>query len=1335
MGLVRTLLCGVFFFGALTYSQVAFADNLPAEIQNLEKKTDSLFQQAITFLSQYQKDRAFRESLQNPDGMPAQEWKNKLADLFEKADTLLGEASELIPSLDTALHSVLDRFDTQSGKRLGALKAEFAATLGAFRGSSEISERNKRREDDSFYDRLGPWLAPVVRAHVLEGGRSLDPVVELLELSVGTPVLMKVRLGLSQVSAVVEYLKEELQELPTDQREWPLPRTSQENYESIRSDLEREMARLHTIFPGLPALDRNRVQNAKDLQLLNTELGKFEQSLTKPGSALFRAHHDRIKQAIISVFQAVSNIQGFSTEAFPALSRDEDSTRLTMELLSNPRYAECSSLGHASVGEGYVRSDIFEGPACDIQSFPTALKSYMDFHEKQAGYGILPALLELMGNFESQLLAGKISWKEIESKATKNFEQLGSLNGWTLPAWLQIKKNVFSKPEELQKRLGQGLELHDYLATKFQEAGVDPLLGVDMSFTPTLFAAKDEIQLFQNAVPAGAQKIDRLSATSDCRAFNAHSVAKSPYVVWTEKLVPISAEEDRWTDTSPSTQGFQRLVWGHKIRVGNAVNLRRTEYPDRLLAGSLKWTALSRYIPNLVLLRMFNGAVIKDGAGLDAIGVRDGSTDFGFAREKGSPPWEKVIAESRTAFSQMLQDFKTHNEDLISPEAAQNEGTVRALFRERYRQELVLAAKEMRRWGDRFEKINTSDTHEDRYQAIQQVPKHELCTLFGLSALQCPPGIESPLHMSLMRDLFPKIKENYFKRHPELPKNGDFTPDMFMEELVMHRGVIGGDKPVTGLEGAEIPRYKYYVSNWITQEIYVSWATQISKLQKIHEHTQNVYERPKAQLESMRAMLFHLFPPLRVQVAVAGTGESVPAWKWLEDDAAQFERVMQAYTQEAATLINQIQALDTEKEVLDFLLPVLPLVDQTLRFFPENKTQVCSEYGWRGFWKGTEQGSMAIAEVAASASMGLGPVGVAVGAGIFAVALTVDYQRLQQERAELARNKAHELASWSQVSLGTSAQTTRVVDQMDRAYGADVTAFYVRTGLTGAFAGYSALKNLAVLGRVPGAIAQGNKAYLASMRTASWKKIRSAKPRIRLAAMRTGMKTGRGFWRQILSRLERQGVTSRSWPHRSLAERWNNPLLTDKRWGVLRPVVNVPGAVVPWAFHYAGNLPFSFFRRTAGSGVLGMSYNSYVWASLATLTLGYVQENFNLAWKELAWDALKRDPYLYEPLMLRLMNGEMSPDALRAVVAADQKYRAVWEDAFKELVAKQNKNEIPVEAFVSEVKALRDAAEKERDRAGSDDRYIYPRQRLIHHADELLRNMERTKTPAPAPSK
>ncbi len=1314
MRLFRGLLCVLVFVGGVCFPAIAYAADLASEIQVFQGNTNDLFQQAKALLSRYQNNLAFRNQLHaQPVSEQRKDWDKTLARLLDQTDRSMQELVRLFTLAGELQDAALAPFETDSAKRLVSLKTHFAQTLEKFRGSSEILQSNQKRSNDAFYDRLGPWLAPVINAHLIEGGGSETLVVNLIESFAATPLLMHSRLVLSQVVASVLFLQEELMGLGFEDRQWLLPRTSQANYESLRVDMQIEFRRLQTLFPELPSIERGELNSGEGRKKIDRVLSHFEKN--------FSSQRERVRKALKQLIQAYVEVQSFSTQAFPNLNAEEQSIRLSTELNATPELAECSSLGHAVEGKGFLLSNILEGPSCDLTQFPKALKEYIGFHEKQAGYGILPIVLEAIGSAEAKLKTKELTWKDVENRIEASLGRLSDLNEQTLPAWSKLKPALFSEPSELEKRLGNGIELHDYLALKFQQAGVDPLLGLDTSFMPSLYAARNELQTFERAIPKAVKKIERLSSTSDCRPFDTASVSDSPYVVWTEKLVPVSREGDRSTTTLPSTQGFQRLLWGHKVRLANAVNLPRSPEPEKLLAGSLKWTALSRYLPNLVLLRLFNGAPLKENLTLADLGVRENSIEFGFSKLKGAPAWEKILAESRQAFSVMLEDFQSNNASLFPEATALGENKVRELFRSRYRDELYLAAKEMRRWGEEFELLTNGNTSEQRYQAIQAAPVGELCTLFQLSPQYCNSALERGLQMSLMRDLFPKIKENYFRRHPGLNKHVSFTPQMFQEELVMHKGVIGGDAPVPGLTSEEIQRYKTYLG-YIPEEQYRAWAYRISSLQKVYEHTQNTLERRRSTLQSMRSMLLHLFPPLRMELAKPGSKNAEPVWKWFQGNAEQLNVVMEAYAEEAADLINELQGLESEKEVLDFTLPILPLVDQTLRFFPENKASVCSEYAARNFWKNAESGSLAAVEFAGAAAMGLGPVGVAVGAGVFAVALTVDYMRLQQQSAELARNKAHELASWSQVSLATSSEATALVEGLDRAYSADAAAFYLRAGLTASFVGAAAIKNLGLFGRIPGALAQGNEAYIAGVRAGvglpsmpaegAWKYWSRFAGRVTRVALKRDGKA----WNRLLRPLVRQGFISSTWPHMTLAERWADPLLTSNRWWIAKPLVNRTWGVARWGVDVLYDMPASFLGRSFGPGVIGAAATSSRDVMILASVVGFFNKTWHTNWNELAWEDLQDNAKLYEPLLLRVLNGELSPDALSALVYADQEYRKIWEGALRK---------IPVtDDYASKVLELRNLAEADLNRAGDNEKYSYPQRQAIKELDVLLRAIE-----------
>ncbi len=1254
----------------------------------------------------------------NPKGQAVPALREDVGKLALELVTVLEDTEKAKDETQKALGQLLDQFNTDSGKRLGDLAETFQKTLGELRGDSEVRQ-TLESEADPVLSRLGPWIAPVVRAYTLEGGNSIEPVVQLFELSAASSLLIHAWMQLSQVYAVTEYLDERLKDVAPSDRQRPIARMALSAYLETRDQFQNDLGRLRALFPGFPVFNPSDFGSPDAQSSLRKEIHRFMASFARPDGQIGKAYLERIEATTQSLIDRYLDMESFGAQAYPYLEKEDESYRLTVELLSRPEFQECAALAH-----GLVRSDFLEGPGCDVKAFRNALAGYRSHHEKQAGYGLLPALVELFGAYESDLKLKKITWKALEAKADEEVQVLGNLNAQVLAAWPKAKDTIFSQPEELEKRLGQGLALHDYLASRLLQSGVNPLLGLDARFEPTLFASKDLMEGLDQAIPAGVQRIERLSSLSDCRAFDKNDVKASPYVAWTQTLLPMDGEGAQWTDASPSTHGFQRLLWLHKIKVANAVNLPRTEHPEAFLAGSLRWTAMSRYLPNLVLLKLFNGEKIPSDS-LAALGVQEAKGDFDalFARRKGGPPYAQILSDARGAFGKMLAGFAENNPKLVGANA-DNPAALQKLFRQRYRQELALAAKQMQSWGDEYERLNSGSTTEERYQAIQGAPRGELCKLFGLPPEHCPASLERGTAMSLMRDLFPQIKHNYCQRHG-LKGDVTLTPEMFLEELVMHKGVLGGSVPVLDLTSEEINRYRMYTREWITPEIYRIWAGRISALQKIHEHTQNIYVRRKDTFAQMRQLMFQLFPPLKVEVAEPGTRAVVPAWKWFEDREDHFNAVMGAYTQQAVALINEVQALDSDSAALNFLLPVLPLVDQTLRYFPENKKEVCSQQASRKFWEGVQTGALATGEFAGAAAMGLGPVGVAVGGGVFAVALTVDYSRLQREGAELARSKAHELSSWSQVSAETSANGMRVVDVMARTYGADQTLFFIQAGLTAATAGYFGVKNIAAIGRIPGALHRGSEAYIAGFRVAKGLRPLRATNQWRYWTRLPGRMTrsamgNRQSWELLLKPFERRGFVT-AWAHPTLMKLWSTPIIKGP--GLWKMPINKAAALTRWSWSMLAEFPACLVGKSLMPGLVNTTWQAPLVAGGISLVYAMVREGLVDGVNEKFWDRLQMEPEIYEPLLLRVLNGELSPEGMRAVVEADLRYREIWDNALGELKQEAMAENVSIEGAKDTLAQWRDQIQGTLDQGPKTDVHAFPRRQQVREIDRLLQRL------------
>jgi hypothetical protein len=1308
-----------------------FASTLSASpaldsVQNVVRESKNLIEESSALVLR------FRQKTGANAELPAQ-----LATLFEKTEKLAERADTAASEVEADLARTLERFDTQSGKRLQQVRNEFAAALAKFKGTSEVKDRLENFDPLFGASGVGPWLAPVVRAALLEGGTSLDQVLELLEQVASGSLLASVQLQLAQSAAFSGFLEEELEAVPLMERQWPSPRVSLAFYLQVRALQEQELNRLRALFPTFPSLSLQSFQNETQNKALITSMDGFASEFFRSGAKINTNQLDRVRRTLSQLIGSYAEVQNYSPQAFPNLAASDESTRLASTLLSKPEFQECAYLAR-----GLVTSPALEGAPCDLQNFPTALKAYTAHHKKLAGYGLLPPLIELISSKEAGIRNGTVSWAQIFEEADKMVADLSGLSEESGHLWQKARPAILAHTVELERRLGNGLELHDALASLLLQSGVNPLLGLDTEFNPTLFEASDLAKRFETVLSSGAKKIERLTATSDCRPFSLGSRADSPYVVWTRRLAPMDPAGSPWTGESNSTHGFQKLVWQHEARIGNAVNLPRTAHPTQLLAGSLKWTALSRYVPNLILLKLFQGSMGKEDS-LSALGVKDSFHEFDrlFTNHKKVPDWSTVVHESRAAFFTMLNGFANSNPDLLETEKKSDPNYLRVLFRERYRQEFLIAAKEMRKWEEEYERLTTGSATEDRYNAIRGAPPSELCALFGLPPDACPKRLEAGLATSLMRDLFPRIKQGYLQRHAPLKlksetdtqyqarlqaisKGTQITPEMFLEELVMHKGVIGGDAPVAGLDSEELLRWQKY-RQYIPEEQYRLWASRVSSLQKVYEHTLNISDRRQSTLSSMRSILFHLFPPLRVEAPNPRTGKKEQSWSWVSDAPSDFDLVMDAYVSEATRLMNDVQGLSSEEDVVDYFLPILPLVDQTLAFFPENKRSVCDAFSSKHFWENVETATVVGLEVGGAAAMGLGPAGVAVGAGAVAIALTVDYSRLRQEGLELARSKAHELASWSQVNLETSSRSTATVDALEKAYLGSQTTFAVRAGLTAATAGFFGVKNLAAFTRLPRSVSAARNAYITGMRadlglkalppTHLWRYGSRFPGRITRAVFKLDGKA----YDKLMRPLDRAGFVSK-WVHPTLAERWAG--VTFNKAHPLLSARAKSAAVWKWSLNVFAENPASLLGYSNGLGVVGKSLAAASFTSVLYLLRHSAERllGFGPEAEELFWNHLAAEPERYEPLMLRVLNAEMSSETLLAVIRADSAFRKQWEDTTLKLVKDPS---FPRDQVIQELEKMRSDLEASLAQGTQDGPYVFPRKRMLRELDRRLREM------------
>ena len=173
---------------ALFFPGKAFGSSLLGDLAAHHRESTELYQKAMGLLKRYQHDRAFRERLKSaPDSPETKAWLSEIDALMDKAASEMGKGDPLLQRSEEELLDLFFIFDTPAGERLQRMRVQFAETLSKFKPLSDRpedgpltqSEEQLSQLSQSYLEPRGPWFPHVVRAKILEGGNSLEPVVEL----------------------------------------------------------------------------------------------------------------------------------------------------------------------------------------------------------------------------------------------------------------------------------------------------------------------------------------------------------------------------------------------------------------------------------------------------------------------------------------------------------------------------------------------------------------------------------------------------------------------------------------------------------------------------------------------------------------------------------------------------------------------------------------------------------------------------------------------------------------------------------------------------------------------------------------------------------------------------------------------------------------------------------------------------------------------------------------------------------------------------------------------------------------------------------------------------
>ena len=328
----------------------------------------------------------------------------------------------------------------------------------------------------------------------------------------------------------------------------------------------------------------------------------------------------------------------------------------------------------------------------------------------------------------------------------------------------------------------------------------------------------------------------------------------------------------------------------------------------------------------------------------------------------------------------------------------------------------------------------------------------------------------------------------------------ELTPDMFLEEIAAHRGIMGihedvelndeewqrflkyltfftGSTRLVTLQDKLIKRGEAYDNIDMSKlNTYQLLAMKVTIMQNLHEHSQNVFRRKVKFLSEMKQVAFVLFPALNLDFKIDAK-KNGPSWTWFSGTEEDFHTIIKNYTQKIQEHIIKTQNLEDTDETINFFVENLPLVDQVLKYFPDYKSEVCLEHQRLETWKKLQRKVSVGLDIAAiGATYGLGAGGIVVGSGIYALGLGIDYMQYKHAKNVLANVRMHELASWSQTSVETQIQNSFLAENLESSYNQEFGNFAISVA-TGALLLPGAVKQSKYILRAPKVLRQSVSTY------------------------------------------------------------------------------------------------------------------------------------------------------------------------------------------------------------------------------------------------------------------
>ncbi len=1035
------------------------------------------------------------------------------------------------------------------------------------------------------------------------------------------------------------------------------------DYRTIRTQMEKGGELLKQIFPQIGVLPLGLLSVEGKYDPHSVRAAELYDFFSVPPKNELPAEAKKMLTALVSMIDGV--VFGFDAyrRSYPQKNSEAVLNFLSVELVNEPGALDC-----IQVARGL--SD-FDGKICNPPAFAKALDKYLDFY-KRVGSGetlILPTIEEFLTSLYEE--KGKGVAADDLALLAKDLVAYIDKSGFhprIKERWPKLQDRIFGDTEALKKLMGRGPALHAFLSAAIRAEGLVSPMGFDGDYFENVEAVKILKERFEKEKLQIRPALKRIRVIDACTPF-----LEGKDTSWTVNTLVAASLPPR---LESSAAGFQRLVWAHEVLVGETQSIQNSMLEERMVSGLGGYYSLRLLLPNLVQLRFLLGrGAPKDLE--DLAGVTEKEIPEALALVKMHyrfPETGYLISETERAFFQMVNAAWDAGNEKVAEAKAKSDW-----FIAKYRRELNSGAATLREIVSTKEKVKKEAARlaSPAIAEVLQIPVEFTGEYDKRYAAQINDSLINTFLPLLIRDYiyrkYPTAKRDrdlYAKYYNELKST--FSLDQFMDQLDWYWGMdlvrAARDEGAAEFRFADVQSGKKRIDelppkplrrpDFIgVEELKLLWAYPTFAARLLN-HTMESFQRKLDYLEYAEKQSFYRFPML----------------KWEDNyktyDDSRYELLLSAFLIHGQKQVKEIWKRTEPKELLDYVVPNLPLLDLVLRGHPDQKRGICQIQKDRGLWeKGTDIALTSTAAVASTIAMvpPLAPVGLAIDG----VLLVIEGVRAYGKYQEFLQAEALWVTGSAQLEDSVHDDGGYLLRELEARYGEGI----ARVALQAAAMTPGTVVNLPLIARLPATIGRSVRAGFTGWRVAH-AEFRAALAVERAAAHASIAAHPKTFWWSVAGgRLAKAlSFTKSAREHLmfpfvklGLAQRWTQRTLFQRLYPNLawRRVHKLAWSGGGFLKDAVLNLPFSAVGYGWGSGRLAKGVALY---GLYELTLWGVHSVRNAQEVATAMmvERVQADPATYGDLVMAMHDGEITHSEMMAIIELDDTLGAKYRESLRE---------------------------------------------------------------------